>query len=505
MSKPIRKVLEQLNARFSAGVADDNLLIDGIAYDSRAVKPGWAFFCVPGEHVDGNAYIPEALKKGAACIITEKETSDQSQPVVVVPDVRAALAQVAAEYYGQPSAKLRVLGVTGTNGKTTTTHLIERIFNHAGHKTGLIGTLGTRTQPDGEYRDAKHTTPQSADLQRMLDDMVAAGCRYVSMEVSSHALAQKRVACCEFAVAVLTNITQDHLDFHKTMEHYWRSKRLLFEMLSSGGMQNRSAIINADDDHFQPFKEACAADVRLISYAWNTPADIHVVACAFESGGTQLTLATPAGQLQMKLRLSGRFNVYNVMAAVGVAVAEGISLDAIRLSLETFRGVAGRFEVVSTDPLDEPLCIVDYAHTPDGLDNVLKAASNLVPAGGKLIVVFGCGGDRDASKRPQMGAIAEARAHEVVVTSDNPRSEDPEQIIANILAGIARMTNVKVEPDRAEAIKMAVLHASSKDVVVVAGKGHENYQILRDRTIAFDDRAEVLNALKLRGAAAKRH
>lgn len=501
-SVQVKSTLQELGGRFSPVLTDDRFQITGVAYDSRKVQSGFAFFCISGENTDGNNFIPDAIKGGARLIVTEKEPADKTIPFVIVKDVRDAMALISAQFYDYPTRKLRVIGITGTNGKTTTTHLVERIFNDCGKPTGLIGTLGARYTAGADYSDVKHTTPQAADLQRMLATMHDGGSKYVSMEVSSHALAQKRVGACEFAVAAITNITQDHLDFHKTMDHYWKSKRVLFESLAESTHNNKTAILNYDDPLYEPFFDAVPAGVRKISYGWEAPADIYVESVAWQSAGTLLSLATPSGALEMKLRLSGRFNVYNVMAAVAVCIAEGLSLDAVKQSLEKFPGVAGRFEVVSTDNGREPLCIVDYAHTPDGLENVLKTAANILPDGGKLIVVFGCGGDRDASKRPQMGKIAEDHAHELVVTSDNPRSEQPQQIIANILAGIERMKNVKVEADRASAIKMAVLSATDKDIVLVAGKGHENYQILADKTIPFDDRTEVLNALNLRLAQA---
>jgi UDP-N-acetylmuramoyl-L-alanyl-D-glutamate--2,6-diaminopimelate ligase len=488
-----------MGGQFSPALSgDENLSIGGVTYDSRKVSNGFAFFCITGEMTDGNLFIKDAIASGAKVIVTEKQPDDSTIPWVVVPDVRQAMASLSAEFYGYPSRQLRVIGVTGTNGKTTTTHLIERLFNDCGKRTGLIGTLGARYAPGEEYSDVKHTTPQAADLQRMLATMRDGGCSYVSMEVSSHALAQKRVAACEFAVAVITNITQDHLDFHKTMENYWKSKRLLFEDLVLSTHSNKAAILNYDDPLYEQFAKAIPDKVRRLTYGWEAPADIFVKSVEWKSAGTLLTLGTPYGTVELKLKLSGRFNVYNVMAALAVCIVEGLPIDAVKASLESFGGVAGRFEVVSTGSEGEPLCIVDYAHTPDGLDNVLKAAANVRPEGGKLIVVFGCGGDRDASKRPQMGEIAENHADDVVVTSDNPRSEDPQQIIANILAGIQRMRKVKVEADRAAAIRHAVLNATEKDVVVIAGKGHENYQILGDRTIPFDDKSEVLKALEAR-------
>jgi UDP-N-acetylmuramoyl-L-alanyl-D-glutamate--2,6-diaminopimelate ligase len=318
------------------------------------------------------------------------------------------------------------------------------------------------------------------------------------MEVSSHALVQKRVGCCQFASATLTNISQDHLDFHVTMDAYWKSKRMLFEELNNSVHSNKSAVVNLDDALAAEFLKPVGNAVRKLTYGWDPAADLSVINAEFDFSGTRLSLRTPQGELSFKLLLSGRFNVYNVMAAMLICHAEGLSLEQCAKSLEEFPGVSGRFEVVSIGSADEPLCIVDYAHTPDGLENVVKTARNLVPPGGKLICVFGCGGDRDPSKRPQMGEIAETHADEVVVTSDNPRTEEPQHIIANILAGIRRMNRIKVEPDRSTAIRMTIREAGSKDVVVIAGKGHENYQILADKIIPFDDRTEVRLALEER-------
>lgn len=490
------------------GIEDESKLsISGISFDSRKVHSGDAFFCMPGQNFDGNQFIRDAVKSGASVVVTERPFEDESVPQVIVSDVRLALGVVAAEFYGNPSEKMRIIAVTGTNGKTTTTHLVQHILNQAGKKAGLIGTLGAKSNASASYVDVKHTTPFSADLQRLLSEMMAADCSHVSMEVSSHALVQKRVAGCEFAVACLTNVTQDHLDFHKTMENYFKAKRILFEEISEGRQSNRAAVFNLDDPLAPEFIKATRCDgtaggVKKITYGWNAPADVRVRSMKYAQGITALDLITPCGNIDMRLRLTGRFNMYNVMAATAICLHEGVSPADIKGALEDFGGVAGRFEVVSSGRQDEPLVVVDYAHTPDGLDNVLKTAAGLVSDGGKLICVFGCGGDRDASKRPQMARIAETHADEVIVTSDNPRSEDPQQIIANILAGISRMKTVTVEPDRATAIALAVSRATAKDVVVVAGKGHEDYQILADRTIDFDDRKEVRKALQLRPPAA---
>lgn len=485
-----------------APTAGQAVSITGVAYDSRQVEPGNAFVCIAGNRVDGHQFIAEAVARGASCIFSERAGEVLSVPLFTVADARYALAHLADFYYGSPSNHLRLLGVTGTNGKTTTTHLVEHILNAAGIKTALVGTLGCRF-PGQDYHDVKHTTPQSADLHRILAEARAFGCTHVSMEVSSHALAQQRVGQCQFAVACLTNITQDHLDFHQTMEHYWRSKRKLFEQLSESVQSAKTAILNADDEMAPAFAAALSSNVRRWTYGWMPGADTFVRSYQFDFEGTAVTLATPYGDCQMKLRLAGKFNVYNVMAAISICLAESVSLSSCVSALQSFAGVAGRFEVVFSQAGGEPLVIVDYAHTPDGLDNVLKAARSLVPDRGKLIGLFGCGGDRDSSKRPQMGEIAEALCDCVYVTSDNPRTEDPQQIIADILAGVKRLKSICVEPDRAKAIRRAIAVAKPCDVVVIAGKGHENYQIIGDRTVHFDDREEARLALAERGKAGR--
>lgn len=514
LTRPTPKKLNQLIAELpcltgaalpsSFDQASDDREISGIAYDSRNVQPGDIFVSIEGQKQDGNAFINQAIEKGASCVISEKSSGPYKDvPLLVVDDVRLAMAQVAGALFDQPSKKLRLLGVTGTNGKTTTTHLIEHILNFSGKKAGLIGTLGARIPGENgasQYLDVHHTTPQASDLQAVLHTMVGHGLSHVAMEVSSHALSLKRVAGTNFAAACLTNITQDHLDFHKTMEHYWRSKRTLFEMLSNESKRPVSAVINYDDELAPQFISALKDDVELYTYGLSKKARIHPKEYQFDFRGTNMTLATPGGDISFTTKLTGQFNLYNVMAAMGVVLGEGIGPAQVAEALKDFAGVSGRFEVVapkseSQNAAAMPLCIVDYAHTPDGLENVLKAARALLSEQGKLIAVFGCGGDRDSSKRPQMGEIAENLADLVVVTSDNPRSEEPKQIIADILAGIKRLKDVTVEADRAKAIFAAVQNAGPHDVVVVAGKGHETYQILKDRTIDFDDRIEVAKAL----------
>jgi len=513
--KPLDDFLSQLKTSLAGEVSVLNASgpdaqksdhIKGVRYDSRLVEPGDAFFCIEGQKQDGNAFIQDALKKGAALIITEKRPSDEKSlaaPFAVVPDVRLALAKASDYFFDRPSTKLRLIGVTGTNGKTTTTHMVEHLLEKAGKRVGLIGTLGarwTRADGDKQYEDLKFTTPQASDLQELLASMVSRSLSHVAMEVSSHALALKRVDGCQFASACLTNITQDHLDFHKTMDHYWKSKRLLFSQLSESVQNTKAAVINLDDALAAEFIKSVDKSVRVLTYGWNETADVRAVKADFDFNGTRLELATPAGPMEISLRLNGVFNVYNAMAALAICLNEGIDRSELKAAIETFEGVAGRFELVrvsgrKNESLAQPLCLVDYAHTPDGLDNVLKAARKLVPPGGKLYVVFGCGGDRDNSKRPQMGEIAENLADQVVVTSDNPRTEQPQQIIADILAGIKRMKDVQVEPDRSQAIHMAIETAGEKDVILIAGKGHETYQILADKTIHFDDREVVRKAL----------
>ena len=496
-SKPVDPVLRLLGVSGSGA----DVSITGVAYDSRLVRSGSAFVCIPGQQVDGNQFIDEAIRNGASCVFSEIPHRGFPVPVFQVEDTRLALALLADHFYSHPSHRLRLLGVTGTNGKTTTTHLIEHTLNHAGKKTGLIGTLGARCPGEPGYENIKHTTPQSSDLHRILYRLVESGCSHVAMEVSSHALVQKRIAGCHFAVACLTNISQDHLDFHQTMEHYWQAKRRLFAELGDSVHKSKFAVVNADDVLAGEFLKAVGPGISKLTYGWAAGADTHVVSADFDFGGMRVSLVTPGGPLEFRAKLAGRFNVYNLMAAVTICIVEGVDPGTVAEAVEQFAGVAGRFELVGLDSGAEPLCIVDYAHTPDGLENVLTTARCLVPEGGKLIVVFGCGGDRDPSKRPQMGQIAETTADEVIVTSDNPRSEDPQQIIANILTGIKRTAKVRVEPDRARAIRQAVGGACERDVVVVAGKGHENYQILADRTIPFDDRTEVRLALEQRAKA----
>lgn len=464
-----------------------NVEISGISYNSKTTKKGDIFICLTGEYTDGHEYAKDALANGAAALLVEKKVDiDKKIPQVVVSSTRHKIADIADRFYSSPSRGINLVGITGTNGKTTVTHLIQKIFEENGEKCALIGTLGYKLSSSGEYRDAKHTTPQAPELQatlRMIKDVEKID--NVVMEVSSHALEQNRVGGCCFNGAVLTNLTQDHLDYHITMDNYFEAKALLFRGLAEGDF----AVINADDDYAQRFLGVVPLNVRKFTYGVKKQADVMAKDINFSLNGAEFTLVTSEGEFAVNLHMNGMFSVYNVLAAVTASLAMGIELKVALKALENVKGVAGRFEVVAK----KPLVIVDYAHTPDGLENVLNSAREITPKDGKLICLFGCGGDRDATKRPKMGAIAEKIADKIVITSDNPRSEDPQTIITDIIAGL-KSTNpekVTVEPDRGHAIALLKDIAGNNDVVVIAGKGHEDYQILKDRTIHFDDREEA--------------
>ncbi|OGI00359.1 MAG: UDP-N-acetylmuramoyl-L-alanyl-D-glutamate--2,6-diaminopimelate ligase [Candidatus Melainabacteria bacterium GWF2_37_15] len=465
---------------------DENILkgITGITYDSRKVSKGNIFVCIKGEKSDGHNFAAQAAEKGAALIVSEKELNGNiSCPHIVVKDTRLALAQLSAKFYDYPAQKLGLIGVTGTNGKTTVTHLIESIFEKAGTSCALIGTLGSRFSSLDDYASTDHTTPQASDLQQNLRVIVDKGIKRAVMEVSSHSLCQDRVAGCEFKGAVFTNLTQDHLDYHITMDNYFKAKAQLLELMQ----EDSYAITNADDEYFKGLK-------HTLSYGINNDADIKAENIKFSVNGSEFLCKTPSGSKQVKLQLTGQFNIYNVLTAIAVGIAEGIPFDTCIEAVEAIPGIPGRFEVVSR----EPLVIVDYAHTPNGLENILNAAKELVPDNGKLVCVFGCGGDRDVTKRPQMGRIAEDICDKVIITSDNPRTEDSQQIITDILTGIQELDSKKitVEVDRTIAIEQAIFNARPQDVIVLAGKGHETYQIVGTEKHHFDDREEAAKALQ---------
>ena len=463
-----------------------NIDITGISYNSKTTKKGDIFVCLVGEHTDGHEFAQNAIEAGAAALLVERKVEGTKIPQVVVASTRHKIADIADRFYSSPSKGINLIGITGTNGKTTVTHLIQKIFEENNQKCALIGTLGYKLSSNGEYRDAKHTTPQAPELQatlRMIKDVEKID--NVVMEVSSHALEQNRVGGCRFNGAVFTNLTQDHLDYHITMDNYFKAKALLFEHLTEGDF----AVINADDEYGDIFISVVPEGVRVLTYGVRQQSDVMARNINFSLNGAEFTLVANAKEHKVNLHMNGMFSVYNVLAAVTAALAIGIDIETALKALQNVKGVAGRFEVV----VKKPLVIVDYAHTPDGLENVLKSAREITPEDGKLICLFGCGGDRDATKRPKMGAIAEKLADKIVITSDNPRSEDPQTIITDIIAGLKSVNteSVIVEPDRGTAIGLLKTIANNNDVVVIAGKGHEDYQILKDKTIHFDDREEA--------------
>lgn len=456
--------------------------ISGISYNSKTTKSGDIFVCLVGEYSDGHDYFEGAL--GALALMVEHKVNSKL-PQIIVESTRHQIADIASTFYDFPTQNLNLIGVTGTNGKTTVTHLIQNILEADKQKCALIGTLGYKLTSQSEYKEAKHTTPQAPELQATMKMMEAQEIKNIAMEVSSHALEQNRVGGCRFKGAVLTNLTQDHLDYHITMDNYFEAKSMLFKNLQDGDF----AVINADDDYAKRFVQSIKNNVKVFTYGIKNNCDFKATDVQFSLEGASLACATPIGEKRINLKMNGMFSVYNALCALATVYAMGVDIDLAILTLENTKGVAGRFEAVCTNPL----VIVDYAHTPDGLENVLKAAREITPQDGKLICLFGCGGDRDATKRPKMGAIAENLADKVVITSDNPRSEDPQQIITDILTGLKSINQQKifVEADRAKAIALIKTFAKENDVVLIAGKGHEDYQILKDKTIHFDDRQEA--------------
>jgi UDP-N-acetylmuramoyl-L-alanyl-D-glutamate--2,6-diaminopimelate ligase len=454
--------------------------ITGIAYDSRTVQRGNVFVALKGVRADGAQFVRQAVERGAAAIVAEHSVADVGVPLLEVSDARLALAELAADFYGHPSERMRVVGITGTNGKTTTSYLLASIFESAGMKCGVIGTVAHRI--GDEVRESSHTTPEAPDVQALLHEMVERGCIACAMEASSHALALRRVDAMTFSAGVFTNLTRDHLDFHENKEAYFQAKRRLFEMLPAGA----PALINADD----PKSTALiAVSAKPVTYGINRSADITPGPLSFSMDGLDFDIRTPRGRLHASSSLVGRPNVYNILAAVGTGVALGLPFDAIERGIQALQAVPGRFEVVS-DPKDAFTVVVDYAHTDDALRNLLETARPLVR--GRLITLFGCGGDRDRTKRPLMGAVASRLSDVLVITSDNPRHENPERIIDEIQRGITPDTKrddalLFAIPDRRAAIAKAIENARPGDMVLIAGKGHEKYQIVGDEHLPCDD------------------
>jgi UDP-N-acetylmuramoyl-L-alanyl-D-glutamate--2,6-diaminopimelate ligase len=500
----LRALLTEVDAPSVVGDADRQ--VRGLAYDSRAVQPGFLFAALRGRAHDGHTFIQEAVARGAVAVLVDR---DLATPVgatrVRVADTRRALAQVSAAFTGHPSRRLHVIGVTGTNGKGATTFLVEAILRAAHRRCGIIGTMGIVI--DGEVQPTARTTPEAPDLQAALALMVQGGREFVAMEVASHALAQERVTGCRFDIGVFTNLTQDHLDFHRSMEAYRAAKARLFAMVSPGGW----AVLNADDPASAVMRSVTPA--RVMTFGVHAGANVRGREVTLHLQGSELVADTPAGTVPISLRLAGGFNVANALAALAVGITQDVPLATIAEALAAMPGIPGRFE--SIDEGQAFAVIVDYAHTPDGLENVLRTAREV--AHGRLIAVFGCGGDRDRQKRPVMGRIATAWADHVIVTSDNPRSEDPLAIIEDIRPGVEQgaaaraaggprsAVRVEFEPDRRRAIAAAVAAARDGDLAVIAGKGHETYQEIAGVKLPFDDREvvrEVLRSRTVRGVRA---
>ena len=472
--------------------ADPNLDINSLAYDSRRVKPGTLFFAIQGTKADGHDFIPQALELGAVAIVSERAATppDLVSSWICVPKIRRALAEAGRAFYGYPDSRLQLVGITGTNGKTTTAFLLDSIFQAAGIRAGLFGTieyrLGDRSLP------ALNTTPESLDLLSYFSDLVNAGGEAAVMEVSSHALAQERVWGFRFAAAVFTNLTRDHLDYHKDFEDYFAAKRRLFEGL--GTPTPELAVINLDDPWGVRLLDV--AETRRVTYGLNSEAQVKVKHFTQGPSGIHATLMTPEGRLEVESSLVGRANLANILAATATAVGLGIPGEEIREGIAALPLVPGRFERV--DEGQPFLVVVDYAHTDDALRNVLRTARELTR--NQLIVVFGCGGDRDRAKRPLMGEAAGSLSDLAVLTSDNPRSEDPLRIMSDAIVGLQKTGKPYwAEVDREVAIRKALEQARENDVVVLAGKGHETYQVLKDQTILFDDREVARRLLREMG------
>lgn len=481
--------LSQLWRAATDAVVDprDDREVAGLAVDSRRVRPGDCFIAVAGEREDGLLHLPEALARGAVAVVAgRRPEAPVPVPLLVVPDARRAAARLAAAFHGRPSDRLEVVGITGTKGKTTTAYLLRSILEAAGRPCGMLGTVryivGQRDLP------APNTTPGPTDLQRYLAEMVAAGSRAAVLEVSSHALVQHRVAEIRFRAGVFTNLAQDHLDYHKTPEAYREAKGILFRMLEPGA----TAVLNLDDPAAGYYRSL--ARVPVVGYSLGPGAEVTAEIHAIDFRGTRLTLRAGDASAPVATRLMGRHNVSNILAAAAAARALGVGLDTIRRGVEALEAVPGRLEPV--DAGQDFAVLVDYAHTEASLRSVLSCLRPL--ARGRLLCVFGCGGDRDRGKRPAMGRAAESLADIVFLTSDNPRSEDPEVVLAEIRGGMREPGRARVLPDRREAIRAAIAEARAGDVVLIAGKGHETYQIFRDGARPFDDRAEAREALKER-------
>ncbi len=456
------------------------LEITGVTCDSRAVKAGFAFICIDGTNIDGHLFAKNANENGAAVIVCEKDLGLSNQ--IIVDDTHRAYFEMSAKWFGNPSEKLKLIGVTGTNGKTSVTYILKSILEAAGHKVGLIGTI--QNMVGNKILPSKNTTPDAYEMNSLFSLMVEEKCEYAVMEISSHALDQKRIYGVDFEVAMFTNLTQDHLDYHKTMENYFNAKLKLFKMC-------KCAVVNFDDEYSK--KILTEIDCKCVSYSLNNDKATYTAKNAeYRPDSVKYQMVGYNFINPITVGTGGRFTVYNSMCAAATAIELGISIEIIKEALQNMHGVAGRAEVVKTNR--DFTVVIDYAHTPDGLENILKSFRDYRDS--RLVVLFGCGGDRDKTKRPIMGEVAAKFADYLIVTSDNPRTEEPSQIIEDIMIGVKKhKTPYTVIENRVEAIKFAIQNAKTNDIIILAGKGHETYQILKSGTIHLDEREIVAAAL----------
>ncbi len=489
--RKLSEVLQGVETALPA--AANSLEIRQVACDSRKVRPGALFLALHGAKADGNKFIQDALKRGAVAIVSEEPAPSRipgGVEWIQIQDARKALAISAANFLGHPANALQLVAVTGTNGKTTTTAVVDAMVKASGAKTGLFGTIAYHT-PLGDY-PAPNTTPESVDLQGFFAEIRDAGGKYAVLEASSHSLAMDRLWGCHFQVAVFTNLTREHMDFHKTFEDYFAAKRRLFEGTGAGAPE--VAVMNAQDEFG---KRLAGLAKKTVTYGLEGDEDITSKKFQLTFDGLNFTAQTPNGKVRVVSRLVGRINVYNLLAAVGAAQALGLSNEVIETGICNLQSVSGRFQRID---LGQPfLVIVDYAHTDDALENLIRTARELNPKA-RIITLFGCGGEKDRTKRPVMGEVAGRLSDLTILSSDNPRSEDPLKIISDIIVGLQKTAGkYLIEPDREKAIGMAMEEARRGDIVLLAGKGHENYQILSDHTLEFDDREMARSVLRERG------